>query len=137
MEQVQKTGALDGAVIVYDGECPFCSRYVKMVRLRESLGAVRLVNARDSDDPLVEELKAAGIDLDEGMVLKLDDRLYHGDDCVHMLAMLSTPVGLFNRLNGAVFRSKAASRMLYPVLRSGRNAVLFLLGRRRIADSAG
>ena len=35
------------ASIVYDGDCPFCSRYVKLVRLREALGSVDLVNARD------------------------------------------------------------------------------------------
>ncbi len=33
--------------IVYDGECPFCSRYVALQRLRESIGKVSMVNARD------------------------------------------------------------------------------------------
>jgi predicted DCC family thiol-disulfide oxidoreductase YuxK len=120
-----------GAVVVYDGECPFCSRYVAMVRLRDAVGKVRLVNARDPD-PLVDDLKQSGFDLDQGMVLVMGDRRYHGADCVHMLAMLSTPVGAFNRLNAAVFRSRTASRLLYPVLRSGRNAVLRLLGRKKI-----
>src|SRR5262245_38670142 len=93
----------EDAVVVYDGDCPFCSRYVTMLRLRDALGKVRLVNARE-DDGLVRELKAARVDLDEGMVLKLGDRLYHGADCISMLAMLSTPVGPFNRLNAAIFR---------------------------------
>lgn len=125
-------GALDEAVIVYDGECPFCSRYVAMVRLRESLGRVRLVNARDPD-PLVAELRRKGFDLDEGMVLKLGDRLYHGADCINMLALLSTPSGMFNRLNGMIFRSRTVSKLLYPVLRAGRNTVLMLLGRTKLA----
>jgi predicted DCC family thiol-disulfide oxidoreductase YuxK len=122
----------EDAVVVYDGDCPFCSRYVTMLRLRDALGKVRLVNARE-DDPLVRELKAARVDLDEGMVLKLGDRLYHGADCISMLAMLSTPVGPFNRLNAAIFRSRTASRLLYPILRAGRNLTLRLLGRSKIA----
>ena len=123
------------AVIVYDGQCPFCSRYVKLVRLRESLGEVRLVNAREGG-PLVAELQRAGVDLDEGMALQLDGRLYHGDECIHMLALLSTPSSAFNRLNAALFRSPRAARLLYPLLRAGRNTALRLLGRRKIGRAA-
>jgi len=119
------------ASIVYDGECPFCSRYVELVRLREAIGPVTLINAR-SGGALVDEVRAAGFDLDGGMVLKLDGRLYHGADCIHMLAMLSTPSGWFNRLNAAVFRSSGVSKLLYPVLRAGRNTVLRLLGRSKL-----
>ena len=125
------TGDGDGAVLVYDGECPFCSRYVALVRLREALGPVRLMNARDGG-PVVESLVAAGYDLDEGMVLIWRGRIYHGDACIHLLALLSTPSGAFNRINAAVFRSERASRLLYPILRSGRNATLRLLGRRKM-----
>jgi hypothetical protein len=66
------------------------------------------------------------------MVLLMGGRRYHGADCINMLAMLSTPVGAFNRVNAALFRSRTASRVLYPVLRSGRNLVLRLLGRTKI-----
>ena len=120
-----------GAWIVYDGQCPFCSRYVQLLRLRDSLGEVRLINARDGG-PVVEEMQRAGVDLDEGMVLKLDGQLYHGHDCIHVLALLSTPSGPFNRINAALFRSPRAARLLYPILRAGRNGVLRLLGRSKI-----
>ncbi len=119
------------AWIIYDGQCPFCSRYVELVRLRDSLGRVELVNAREGG-PVVDEAVSAGLDLDDGMVLKVGDRLYHGDECVHMLALLSTPSGAFNRINGAIFRSRTASRLLYPLLRAGRNATLRLLGRTKM-----
>lgn len=119
--------------IVYDGQCPFCSRYVQLVRLRETLGEVRLIDARKGG-PEVEEVRRAGLDLDEGMVLKLDGRLHHGADCINKLALLSTPSSRFNRLNAAVFRSRTASHVLYPMLRTGRNAVLRILGRPKIAQ---
>jgi predicted DCC family thiol-disulfide oxidoreductase YuxK len=118
-------------LIVYDGQCPFCSRYVELVRLRESLGKVELIDAREGG-AVVDEIRAAGLDLDEGMVLKLDGRLYHGADCIHMVALLSTPSSWFNRVNAAMFRSRTASRLLYPVLRTGRNTVLRMLGRSKL-----
>jgi predicted DCC family thiol-disulfide oxidoreductase YuxK len=119
------------AWIIYDGQCPFCSRYVEFVRLRDSLGRVELVDARDGG-PIVGEAVSAGLDLDDGMVLKLGDRLYHGDECIHMLALLSTPSGAFNRINAAIFSSRRVSRLLYPLLRAGRNATLRLLGRSKM-----
>lgn len=114
--------------LLYDGDCPFCSRYVRWVRLRESLPGLRLVNAR-TGGPELGQVRAAGLDVNEGMVLALDGRLHHGDRCIHTLALLSTPVGPFNRLNRAIFSSSRLSGILYPVLRAGRNALLALLGR--------
>lgn len=103
-----------------------------MLRLKAAFGAVELVDAR-SDHPAVRRLVEAGIDLDEGMALIQGDRIYHGDDCIHRLALMSTPSTLFNKLNVAIFRSPTASRVLYPFLRAGRNAALALLGRKKIS----
>ncbi|MGF1553065.1 MAG: DCC1-like thiol-disulfide oxidoreductase family protein [Paracoccaceae bacterium] len=117
--------------LLYDGECPFCSAYVGMLRLRDSIGPVRLIDAREGG-PELAEVRAAGYAIDQGMAFKLDGRIHHGDDCIHRLALLTTPSGSFNRLNAWIFRSETRSRLLYPVLRRGRNAVLYLLGRRGI-----
>ncbi len=125
------TESVHTAWLIYDGECPFCSAYVRLVQLRDTIGDLHLVNARDGG-PLVDEIMAANLDLDEGMVLKWNGRLYHGADCIHMVAMMSTPSTLFNRLNRIVFRSPALSRFLYPIMRAGRNAALRLLGRRKL-----
>ena len=119
------------AWLVYDGECPFCSAYVKLLRFRQSVGTVHLIDARGGG-PLVDELIAAGIDLDEGMALKMGGRVYHGSDCVHAIALLSGDLSAFNRFNAWVFKSPRRARYLYPVLRAGRNAALALLGRRRL-----
>lgn len=117
--------------LLYDGECPFCSAYVSMLRLRDAIGPVRMIDAREGG-PELEELRAEGLSIDRGMALKLDDQIYHGQDCIHRLALLTTPSGAFNRLNAFVFRSRMRSRVLYPVLRTGRNTVIRLLGVRAI-----
>lgn len=128
-----KASDTDALIIVYDGECPFCSQYVKMVRLREAAGPVRLVDAR-SDSPEVDMIRAAGLDLNEGMALIENGQIWHGDECIHRLALLSTSSTLFNRVNATVFRSRTLSRVLYPILRTGRNTVLAIMGRKRIPD---
>lgn len=119
--------------IVYDGECPFCSAYVRMVRLRDAVGTVELIDAR-SDHPVAQEAKAMGLDLDEGMALKMAGEWLHGDAVMNRLAMLSSRSNTLNRLHAWVFRDPARARLLYPWLRAGRNAALRLLGRRKIAE---
>ncbi|MGB1581608.1 MAG: DCC1-like thiol-disulfide oxidoreductase family protein, partial [Nevskiales bacterium] len=95
--------------LVYDGECPFCTRYVKLLRLRETVGELELISAR-SMHPLVAEVLQQGFVIDDGMVLKMQGRYYHGDDCLHVLAMMSSQRGWFNRINFWLFRSAWLSR---------------------------
>ena len=122
------------AWLYYDGDCPFCSAYVRYVRVRDAVGTLTTVNLREGG-PGVDEVIARGFDLDEGMVLKLGDRYYHADDCIHMLALLGSRSTLFNRINAMVFRSPRRARVIYPILRAGRNLTLTLLGRRKVRES--
>jgi predicted DCC family thiol-disulfide oxidoreductase YuxK len=121
-----------GDHLLYDGDCPFCSAYVRLMRLREAGIPLQILSARDRPD-LVGYYKSRGLDLDEGMVLRLGDRTYFGADVLTALALLSGPTGTFNRMSGLVLRNAALSRLLYPALRAGRNLTLRMLGRRRIS----
>lgn len=121
------------AALVYDGDCPFCSRYVKLLRLRDSIGPVALINAREGG-PRVERLRELGYKLDGGFVLEWEDRIYYGADAINRLALLSTRSSLFNKVNAFVFKSRTASKVLYPVLRTGRDLTLFLMGRSKLGS---
>ncbi len=120
--------------IVYDGDCPLCSSYVLFYRLRSLKADVRLIDARESD-PLVDEVRRRNLDLDQGMVVRYGGRYYHGADAMHLLAILGSSGGIFNRLNRAIFRRRNLARVLYPGLVFGRRVLLRLLGRRLIAES--
>ena len=120
-------------IIVYDGHCPFCSRYVQLLRLRETVGKVELIDARDGG-PVVQALLDAGYDLNEGMVAQMNGATYHGADCIHFLALMTTSSGLFNRLNAAIFKHPRVASFLYPSMRAGRNAVLRVLGRDKLSS---
>ena len=75
--------------IVYDGECPLCSRFSTLYRAREIVQQVCLVDAR-SRDPIVAEIRARGFDLDAGMVVKLRDQYYHGAEALNVMALLGS-----------------------------------------------
>ena len=128
MNRLDALRGQDGVSVVYDGLCPFCSAYTHMLRLRESAGPVRLVDAR-GEPGLVADLAAAGAPVNEGMAVLYAGRLYHGGDAVHLLALLASDGGLANRLVAGLLRSQRRARLAYPVLRAGRNLALRLLGR--------
>ena len=123
--------------IYYDGDCPFCSEYVRFLRLRESVGVPELVNVREAPAARAE-LEAQGFDLDRGMVADISGTRLEGADALNALALLTTPSSFFNRATALVFSSPVLSRIAYPLMRAGRNATLTLLGRTPIrADDAG
>ena len=79
--------------LVYDGECPLCRTYCKYVRIRAAAGRLHLVDARQPG-PLMDEITAAGLDIDQGMVVKLGGRLYYGPDAIHVLVLAADPAGV-------------------------------------------
>ncbi|WEX73889.1 DUF393 domain-containing protein [Sinorhizobium numidicum] len=123
MKQPAKT-----ALIVYDGDCIFCQSYVRFMRLRETIGPVELLDAR-SGDPRVAGFQRQGFDLNEGMLFVFDDRVYHGDEAVNLLAILSSSSSILGWLNRAILSNSTAARVIYPVLKFGRRITLRLRGR--------
>jgi predicted DCC family thiol-disulfide oxidoreductase YuxK len=127
MSSVQKNDVW----IVYDGDCPFCTHYVRYLRIKESSGhPPHLVNAREEWEK-VKELGADKFDLSNGMIVKLGDTHYHGGDAIHILSLMSTTSGIFNKFVHLTGRNKIISRLIYPLLRAGRNCALALLRKNR------
>ncbi len=104
--------------IVYDGECPFCASYVALLRLRERY-AVHLIDARTDPAPA----RAYGLDLNGGMIVDLDGKVYHGARAVALLSRLSRRRGLL--------ASDCVAEAIYPWMRRGRALALWLLRRRQ------
>lgn len=118
----------DRVEIIYDGQCPVCDAYFRYQRLRESGIPVELVDARARPE-LVREFAARGIDLDRDFVLRVGEVEYVGGDAMFVLASLGARTNLSRRVSFHLFRSRLLARALYPVLRAGRRALLFALGR--------
>lgn len=104
--------------VVYDGDCPFCSAYARLTRLRQR-HEVELVDAR-RDPELVGELRQQGYDADEGMIVLVDGEVHHGEDAAAFLEAES---------RRGLLPSDGWIRKLYPLVFRLRNLALRLLGR--------
>lgn len=119
--------------LVYDGDCPFCSASARMVRIKQAVGRLHILNAREAaDHPLMSEIAAQQLDLNQGIVVRFQDRLYHGRDALLLLALIGSETGWLNRLNVALFRNKRTVDFAYPFLRGVRNLALKTLGKKPI-----
>jgi predicted DCC family thiol-disulfide oxidoreductase YuxK len=113
--------------LVYDGECPICDNYCRYARIRDAVGRLHLIDARHPS-ALMDEITAAGLDIDQGMVVKFNDVVYYGPEAIRVLTLLSTGSGWFNRINYWFFGSSRRAGIFYPVGKAFRNLLLKLLG---------
>ena len=120
--------------IIYDGDCPFCSRFVTLYRARSVVGEIELIDARTSKLPIVTELSKK-FDLDKGMVVVWEDQVFYGADAVHYMSMVGSDSTVFNWFNKQLFRKRKIARALYPLMVTGRNATLKLMGRAQLGNS--
>lgn len=118
-------------LLVYDRECPACNSYCQIVKIRESVGDLIIVDAR-AETEILNEITAQGLDIDQGMVLKMGDQLYYGADAIHALALIGSRSNVLNRINYWVFKSKTRSDLFYPILKSCRNILLKILRKSKI-----
>ena len=120
--------------IIYDSECPVCTAYSCSVEVGENRARPRLISARGNDSEVAAAM-AAGLDLDEGMVVLYRGERYHGAEAMHILALAAPAKGLFGHMNRFLFGSRRVAKFLYPAMRAGRNLLLWLLGKKKIAAS--
>ncbi len=115
-------------VVVYDGECPFCKNFVRLMALRKAAGDVELVDAR-TQAPAVRRLVELGYDLNEGMAATYGGKIYYGSDAVTLLSSMSSERGWLGRAIALLLRDRTRAHLLYPAMKLGRRIVLKLLGR--------
>ena len=119
--------------LLYDGECPACGAYVAVSRLRQLYPDLAVISARDTPE-LVAELRRAGYEINEGMVLSLDGRLYFGPEATRMIAVLGrASPSAWRRALLASIGTAPWARLLYPWLNRARQLLLRLLRRGPIA----
>jgi len=121
----------DFVYLIYDKQCPLCDNYYRMTSIKEAVGELVLVNARE-ESGIMAEITNAGLDIDKGMVLKIQDDLFYGSHAMHVLSLISSKKRYFNKINHWFFRSKHFSNIAYPILRSLRNALLKILKKEKI-----
>jgi predicted DCC family thiol-disulfide oxidoreductase YuxK len=123
----------DGIWVVYDGECPVCRHAAYALRIKQQFGEFHLLDARtNTGHPLLQIINDRKLDLDDGMVIFCDGRVFHGATALGFLAAYGEDKGLFNRINRFLFRSDRVAALMYPWLRALRNALLKMRNKRPI-----
>jgi predicted DCC family thiol-disulfide oxidoreductase YuxK len=118
-----------GVWYVYDGDCPLCSMAAQALRIQQRYGPLHLVNARrDTDSPLLREIRRRKLNLDEGMVIWCEGRFHHGRDALRFMAQFGERKGWFNRINRAMFRSQPVTQVSYRWFKAIRNLLLRIKG---------
>ncbi len=113
--------------LLYDGQCPFCSRYGRATgaRLKDEIEAV---DARRNPE-VVSELRADGYDMNDGTVLLIDGLVLQGRDAVAALESMGGARSPAGRTVRALTKLPGFLRVVYPGVRIARLGVLRALGR--------
>ncbi|MDF3023404.1 MAG: hypothetical protein K0R10_765 [Alphaproteobacteria bacterium] len=115
--------------ILYDDQCPVCRSYCTKVQLKDDAQEIILTDARKSGT-LMDEVTAQGLDIDEGMVVKLDGKIYYGSEAMRVLV----PLTKAGRLQRFLFSTKNLSAIVYGFCKSVRNLLLRALRIRKIEN---
>ena len=117
--------------LLYDGECPACSSYVAFSRLRRLHPSLKVLDAR-GEPALVEELRGRGYEINEGMVMQLDGKIFFGAEATRQIARHAREGGVLRRALLDAIGDAPWSRALYPLLNRCRRLLLAVLGRKLI-----
>ncbi|HUF57245.1 MAG TPA: DCC1-like thiol-disulfide oxidoreductase family protein [Thermohalobaculum sp.] len=120
-----------GAFLLYDGECPVCSRYVLWTNIREEHPGIMLLNAREHPG-LVAALRAEGIEINDTMLLHVEGRDFVGAAAMAKLGEYTPRATPRQRIARWLGRSPLLSDRGYAGLVAGRKLLLRLLGREQI-----
>ena len=121
--------------LIYDGACPMCRNFAKVVKIRKAVGKFEIINAR-TDNKLVKEVQKLGYDLDNGIVVIYSGNYYYGKEAMNILAILSSNSDWVNKISAFIFRSKALTFTLYPILKFIRRCLLFVIGIPKIEENS-
>jgi hypothetical protein len=117
--------------ILYDGECPVCSQYMALANLRKVAPSIQVIDARQRPD-LVEEHRKNGVEINEGMVIKIGENVMSGADAFATINRFAAPRSAFPKFCLRLLSMGSAPRLLYPALKFGRRILLIALRRKMI-----
>ena len=120
-----------GDILLYDGECPICSRYVLWTNIRNKNPGIALLDARQQPE-LVAALRTEGIEINNTMFLQVDGRRFVGAAAMAEISVYMPQNTLPQRILRSLTSSQLLFQTIYPGLVLGRKLLLALLRRRQI-----
>ncbi|MCK9162271.1 MAG: DUF393 domain-containing protein [Arcobacter butzleri] len=112
-------------VVFYDKECPFCDAYHDYIKLKSTYD-LKLLNAREELQEITK-LKAKGFDINDGVIVIIDSRIYQGSQAIFEINKLLKKENLKDKIGSKLIQTKLFSVVMYPLIKKLRNVVLFIL----------
>ena len=116
------------SLLIYDGDCPACRFYCQGLEVGgDGAGGVKaaeveLVNFR-KDESWKTSL-TVNCDPDKTILLVRGNEVYKGGDALHQLTKVSVHRSGLVRALSFIFRRRGLARLIYPVLRLMRDALV-------------
>ncbi len=117
--------------IVYDDECPVCKTYCTNISLDNPEDSLTLTDARRKT-AIMDDVTAKGWNIDEGIVVKINDKMYYNSEAMHQIAIRTKEKGFMGWVNRVFFRTARLSNVVYPAAKVARNMLLRVMGVGRI-----
>ena len=114
-------------IVYYDKECPFCSKYSELVKLRSHYD-VEIINARECHDT-IQEFKTKGLDINEGFIIQIEDQTLQGEEAVVFLSKHMKTKNSFEKTILWFMKKRTIMNIIYPIVKTIRIIVLWLIGR--------
>ncbi|MBT5411961.1 MAG: DUF393 domain-containing protein [Cellvibrionales bacterium] len=113
--------------IIYDGECPFCTDFVKASNLRKHYKNLNIVNARDKNS-VTKRIIDEGYDLNEGMVVLVDKKILYGTEAARFITINGSG-GLKHWFYKIILYNQKIAEFIYPILVFLRKQYLKIAGK--------
>lgn len=114
--------------IIYDKECPFCSTYINLTKLKKNFD-VMIINAREVVNQDDYKDLFENYNIDEGMIFIFNQKIYYGGEAIFKINELLSESNLLKKFN-----NENVIKILYPLFKFIRGITLKILLRKKILD---
>ncbi len=119
----------DRSLFIYDGECPFCNHFAKLLELKSSIPELEILDGR-KNLALLSKLYTQGYDLNNGAILISNENIMHGADAINWICSeIKDPSDSLLEVLRIIFTSNKRTNFLFPFLLWGRRLSLTLKGK--------
>jgi len=102
-------------VIYYDKDCPICKEYIKYIKLKEKFH-IQVCNAREYINKM-EQFKKDGFDINEGIILEYNGKIYQGDKAIFIMDSLIESKTIFDKFVSFLITIPYLLKLTYPLLK--------------------
>lgn len=110
--------------LYYDKQCPFCSKYAKLLKLKENF-EINLKDARENIDEI--SVLCKNLDINDGFIVIYKNDCFQGAKALEFLNRAVDKTTILGKLHFFFAYENNFSKFLYKTLFILRKIVLFIL----------